>query len=160
MIRPTNALILIVVAGFAAVLPGCFDVDDGAGTRYPVRGRVTYQGKPLAKGVISFIPDGDSGRGALGEIVNGTITNVSTFALNDGMLPGTYALTLASFQRVGTAHQRTKHDRSHDGNGDEDDGTLTMGVNVLPKKYSLPESSGLRFRVEQRPTRLTIDLQD
>ena len=53
---------------------GCGD-DSGLDKRYPVYGTVTYNGKAVEKGQISFIPtDPGKGRAANGIIENGNYT--------------------------------------------------------------------------------------
>ena len=62
-----SALSRGIVSGFVAsaivVIASCGGSDDGLGTRFPVAGKVTYNGKPLEKGAISFVPDNPKGGG-------------------------------------------------------------------------------------------------
>ena len=69
----TNRHILtLTVAGILCVL-GCSD--DGLAKRYHVTGKVTYNGQPLKKGTIVFVPTDPEGRGATGDIgEDGTYT--------------------------------------------------------------------------------------
>ncbi len=61
----------MAVAG-AFVMTSC-GTDDGLGKRFPVSGKVTYNGNPLEKGDISFVPDDPKGVGATGLIENGVV---------------------------------------------------------------------------------------
>lgn len=77
------------------VLASC-GADDGLGQRYPVSGRVTYNGNPLEKGEISFIPeDAKSNIGASGRIDKGTYT-LSTGGDGDGSQAGKYKMTISA----------------------------------------------------------------
>src|SRR5262249_46046732 len=78
------------------LLAGCGD-DTGLSKRYRVTGNVTYNGKPLAKGNINFIPTSSpaTDRAAPAPIDNGRYT-LTTATENDGALPGTYAVTITS----------------------------------------------------------------
>ena len=78
------------------VLASCGGSDDGLGKRYPVSGKVTYNGQPLEKGVISFIPeDAKKNAGASGQIENGAYT-LSTGGEGDGAQAGNYKVTVTS----------------------------------------------------------------
>jgi hypothetical protein len=78
------------------VLASC-GTDDGMGKRYPVQGTVTYNGRPLEKGAISFIPDDPKGGGvgATGEITNGSYA-LSTGGNQDGARAGIYKVTITA----------------------------------------------------------------
>ncbi len=78
------------------VLASCGGSDDGLGKRYPVSGQVTYNGKPLEKGEISFIPeDAKKNAGASGRIENGTYS-LSTGGEGDGAQVGSYKVTITA----------------------------------------------------------------
>ena len=68
------------------VLASCGS-DDGLGKRYPVSGTVTYNGKPLEKGDISFVAeDAKANIGASGRITDGAYS-LSTGGNDDGRRP-------------------------------------------------------------------------
>jgi major membrane immunogen (membrane-anchored lipoprotein) len=68
--------------------------DDGLGKRYPVSGTVTYNGKPLEKGEISFVTeDLTKNFGATGIITDGSYT-LSTGGNDDGAQAGKYKVTI------------------------------------------------------------------
>ena len=77
------------------VMASC-GTDDGLGKRYPVSGTVTYNGKPLEKGEISFVTeDLTKNYGATGIITNGSYT-LSTGGNDDGAQVGKYKVTIKS----------------------------------------------------------------
>ena len=84
-------LILVLACG-ALVLPGCAGEEEAFGKRFPVSGNVTYNGQPLEKGTISFVPDG-KGAGASGTVEKG-VYKLSTGGEADGALPGKYKVTV------------------------------------------------------------------
>ena len=63
--------------------------------RFPVSGTVTYNGRPLGQGKISFLPSNPAGSQADGQIVSGRYTLMS-FAPGDGASPGTYTIIIVS----------------------------------------------------------------
>jgi hypothetical protein len=84
-----------VVTMLILVLTGC-----GRGDRpilAPVSGAVTYNGRPLARGRITFHPE--QGRSASGKIVDGKITEVTTVTLGDGAVVGRHKVQICSFVR-------------------------------------------------------------
>jgi hypothetical protein len=78
------------------IIASCGSEEDVFGKRYPVSGTVTYNGKPLEKGGISFVPeDIKSNFGASGAIVDGKYT-LSTGGEQDGAPAGKYKVTVTS----------------------------------------------------------------
>jgi major membrane immunogen (membrane-anchored lipoprotein) len=77
------------------VLTSCGKEDDGLGKRYPVRGSVQYNGQPLAKGIISFVPESPTGAGATGAIEDGSYT-LETGGNSDGAQAGKYKVTITA----------------------------------------------------------------
>ncbi|MHC5537180.1 hypothetical protein ACYOEI_02965 [Singulisphaera rosea] len=82
-----------LLATIAVVISGCYD--DGLSKRYPVSGTVSYNGKPVEKGVITFISDGGDGRSATGTIEGGSYS-LTTLTPGDGAFPGKYKVTVDS----------------------------------------------------------------
>jgi hypothetical protein len=79
----TYALSVIVLAAAC----GCESRPETLGTLVPVKGKVTYKGKPLEKGIVRFEPDG-YGRMASGNLqADGTYT-LSTVKNGDGAVLG------------------------------------------------------------------------
>jgi hypothetical protein len=97
MISRTSACKVVALAciGLLAV-PWCGD-DTGLAKRYPGSGTVTYNGNPVEKGRIDFIPTQADGRTASGEIVDGKYS-LTTFVSDDGALPGPYKVEVTSVE--------------------------------------------------------------
>ncbi len=64
-----------------------------AGKTVPVKGKVTYKGKPLTQGEILFEPD--SGREANGNIQPDGTFELSTFKAGDGAVPGKHRVAVS-----------------------------------------------------------------
>ena len=89
---------LAIVACSLVFLPGwgC----DGGGTPHlgktvPVKGRITYQGKPLIRGSVTFEPE-DSGREAEGKIGPDGTFILTTFKEGDGAMPGVHRVKVGN----------------------------------------------------------------
>lgn len=90
----TRAATLAALAGVALMtVLGCGD--DGLPRRYLVSGTVTYLGKPVESGSITFHPAGQKGHSAGGVVTDGKF-NLSTLATEDGAVSGHYKVTVAS----------------------------------------------------------------
>ena len=102
-----HSTILITLAMFALVIPGCGEGgDDFRFEVHPSDGMVLYQGKPVPRAIVRFhptdpatvkIPDGEEGM----PVVLTTETEedgkfaLSTYLADDGVPAGDYAVTVA-----------------------------------------------------------------
>ena len=91
----TRRSFAVLAASGVLVIDLVGGTDDGLGKRFPVSGTVTYNGKPLEKGTISFVPDDPKGVGATGAIENGSYT-LSTGGNSDGARAGKYKVTITA----------------------------------------------------------------
>ncbi len=103
-----------------------------------VTGMVTYQGKPLSEGTITFIPQG--GRPGYGKIVDGVITEVSTHEPNDGAPLGPNQVTIQAMANANDMYAPAK--------------------SLIPEHYASPDKSGLTANIQADETNdLKFDLQ-
>lgn len=98
----------LIVAAMAVVLAGtsCGCSHTSGPTRYPVTGNVTYAGKPLAAGRISFEPDterGNKGPAGYGDIVDGKYETYRTM----GAVGGSHRVVIEGYSGS-TPEQRRK----------------------------------------------------
>jgi hypothetical protein len=117
-----------------ALLAGC-SRDDGRPPVFPVRGQVTFKGKPAAGAFVVFHP---LDRPAPGEQrPSATVKPDGTFELTshgatrggDGAPAGTYAVTVEWYRLVGTGND------------------LAPGPNVIPPSYTKPETTPIKVAV-------------
>ncbi len=93
----------------------------------PVSGTVTYKDAPLKNGSITFLPE--SGRSAGGKIVDGQITEVTTYDIGDGSPIGTHKVIITSVESKG-------------------EGTQAVTKSLIPAKYGDRVKSGLTATIE------------
>ena len=92
-----RALGVFTSAAITIAIVGCSD--DGLGKRYPVSGKVTYKGQPVAAASISFHPKAGGAnpeaRGASGFVKDGSYS-LSTIGNDDGAFPGEYDVAITA----------------------------------------------------------------
>jgi hypothetical protein len=103
-----------------------------------VSGTVTYEGKPIKEGTITFKPD--SGPHASGHIDNGKIVGVTTYESDDGAPIGKHKVAI------------TVPESADPDNPDID-------LPRIPQKYSDPSKSGLTAEISAGGPPLTLDLK-
>jgi hypothetical protein len=132
-----SALITVIAL---SVVAGC-----GGGSPRPVavRGQVTYQGKPLAKGTVTFIPT-EPGPPATGQIQPDGQFTLSTYRPGDGALPGRYAVMVIA---VGDTAGRLP---------DEANPPPPL---LVPRKYASHRTSGITADVGETAEFIPIELK-
>jgi hypothetical protein len=94
-----------------------------------VRGTVSYQGKPVATGTISFLPMADqpkSLRPAVGSLSTDGAYELRAFPGMVGVIPGEYQVSVTAYT------------------GSLMDGTAKY---LIPKRFTNPQTSGLKATV-------------
>jgi hypothetical protein len=99
----------------------------------PVKGKVTYKGQPVTKGLVKFVPEG-YGREARGELKSDGTFVLSTNKEGDGVVAGAHRVS------IGITESRLAKDRAI-------------------KKYASPNTSKLTADVDAEHTEFPFDLQ-
>ncbi len=137
LLRPTTSQVLsqhvLSALGFTCLLllGGCAD---NLPTRVPVSGTVLIDGKPLTKGSIMVIPQGERPSG--GSIGPDGRFTLSCYELNDGVVPGTHFVTIQATDHISERETRW----------------------LTPKKYGDPNTSGLQVTIQEPTDDLKIEL--
>jgi hypothetical protein len=127
---------LLAIAAAGALLPsgsGCGTSAGAPVSVIPVKGKVTYKGQPVTKGVIMFEPDG-YGRKASGQIQSDGTFVLTTDNEGDGVVAGHHQVSIS-----GTGKQ--------------------YGKEVVPKKYTQRNTSQLTADVDSEHTEFQFDLK-
>ena len=117
---------------------GCKPARSGPAT-VPVTGVITLGGSPVGGATIAFQP-GAGGRSAAGVTDASGRYQLSTYARNDGAIPGEYTVVIV------------KYDATPTGSGTGKDykppvGDIPPPKNELPVKYADAKTSGLKATV-------------
>ena len=140
---------------------------------YPVSGTVRYNGKPLERGNISFAPAGPEGRAAGGTIIDGQYS-LTTLDTDDGALPGKYKVSImakeADVSKVdvktvtkGIKKNLTEAQRKAIASAYPQliaGKAAAVAKNLIPVKYSSPETSELAYEVKEQSNTADFDLKD
>lgn len=139
----------------AASLAGC---GDDKPRRYPVRGRVTYNGEPLARGTIAFSPkEADQGLGCFGEIEDGSY-RMTTFDTGDGAVPGLYDVAITAAEvSYSNPLDDIELSPTPEASVTRD---LQQAKHLIPPKYNSPATSGLTAEVEAESNTIDFPLAD
>jgi hypothetical protein len=140
---------------------------DDLGKRYPVKGTVTYNGQSLSKGSVTFLPDDSAGRGATGEIKNGSYS-MMTQTPGDGVFPGSYSVTVSdptvdfSAAEEETKKKLEKLNLAPSAIPDQVSvaKAYTSAKQGVPAKYGQIATSGLKFTVKPESNTFNIELKD
>jgi len=144
---------LLLSAAFSYLLSGCNP--SGQVKTYPVKGRVTFEGKPMAGGgAISLIPLVDQP----GKTAGGTIQSDGTYVL------GTYKETdgsMAGEFRVVIVQEVVKEGKAAaDGSGGAIAGVLTVAAaDRIPPIYADVAKSPLTTKIESKANEINFDLK-
>jgi hypothetical protein len=132
--RMSPARTIAVAALLASVCWGCGPAGSGRGPDLiPVKGKVTYKGKPLTKGTVTFEPDG-FGRPARGELQADGSFVLATLKDGDGVVAGEHRVTITGVDKS------LARDRA-----------LT--------KYASPNTTPLTCKVDAEHSEFALDLQ-
>ncbi len=130
----TRNVVGVVLMFSLTALVGCGD-KPSLGS---VEGTVTFQGKALPEGTITFVPE--KGRSAVGQIKDGKIVDVTCFEANDGAPVGNVKVGIRSYTKQ--AEDSTARSKS-----------------LIPEGYGDPEKSNLKAEIKSGNNELKFDLQ-
>jgi hypothetical protein len=119
----------------------------------PIRGEVTYNGKPLARGIVTYMPTNPG----IGRTANGPLRPDGTFVMttqkrDDGVIPGDYNIVVYAYEE---GAPKTREEIEAGGS------SAPKLKSVIPDKYASPETSGLTDKVDENHTGVKrIELSD
>jgi hypothetical protein len=123
-----------ILGGVACLLVVAVGCGDGRPTRVPVSGRVLIDGKPLAKGLVRFVPQG--ARPSSGKLDESGQFRLTCYDGSDGAVLGKHRVQVTASEILG-------------------------GEKVVwhaPRKYADFRSSGIEFDVTEPTDEIVIEL--
>ena len=132
-----QSIFFVVLAAVVLVPSGCSHRPKTA----PVHGKVTYKGKPVPNGTVSFIPDG--GTAATGEIGPDGSYALTTFRKGDGAILGKHKVVISALEA-----------------GNPGEVAASLPAPIVPTKYMNLSTTDLRAEVKDEDNTIDFDLQD
>lgn len=143
---------LVVVA---ASLVGCNGTPAGQRPTAPVEVTVTYQGSPVAGATVTFITSEDP-KAANGITNDSGVAVLTTYKAKDGAIVGNNLVTISKME-VDPKGEKPPVDPSQ---ADVVGYTpLTPLKSLIPKKYSMPGTSGIQADVVRGKNSFKYDLE-
>lgn len=133
---------LLVLACMAVAPLACGSTGPGMA---PVSGKVTYNGKPVPKGSVTFASTTQGGRNATGQLDANGFYKLQTENPGDGALIGDYLVTIYAHDEPILDYIPKK----------------PIPPKILtPTKYEKPETSGLKATVKSGSNTFDFELKD
>jgi len=130
------------------MLVGC----GGGGGMAAVRGHVTYKGKPVPNADVTFSPEAAGGQPAAGRTDANGRFSLSTATKGEGALVGKYRVHI-----IARGPERPpKPGESITGMP----GEMMPGDALIPQKYFVADTSGLKFEVKRGGNTANFELPD
>ena len=131
-----------VAAAALALTAGC---DNGRLRTAPVRGRLTFEGKPVPYGTVNFIPTSTNGPSATGDIGPDGSYKLKTYKPGDGAILGTHKVVIVAIESMG---DRLPEDRT------------PLPPSIVPDKYSSVVTTDLTATVKDEDNQIDFDLKE
>jgi hypothetical protein len=138
--RPAVRFLAVALVGLVPVACGPSGPEMAS-----ISGKVTYDGKPVPKGTITFIPVIPAGRNAVGVIGPDGSYSLQTEKPGDGALLGDYTVTIS-------AHDEAVLDYIP--------ATPVKPKLLAPAKYENPKTTDLKATVKRGASPVNFDLKD
>jgi hypothetical protein len=142
--------ILPLLAGAVAAVSGC----GGSPAVYPVKGTITFEGKPMkGGGSISFMPLGNQeGKTAGAEIKQDGTYELMTNQPGDGSMAGDFRVVIVQ-------STEREPDATKDGERTGRSLSVVSEAERIPPIYGNPMQSPLKTKVEAKTNQLDFDLK-
>jgi hypothetical protein len=150
-----RCLVLVTTATF---LFGCGG-DASKPKLGPVSGKVTYNGQPVTKGLVSFVPSSgpgsETGQSASGEIGPDGSYKLTTFESGDGAVLGQHKVLVQSREEDPALKGRGMPIPDAKGNFN-----TKPPKHLVPQQYETADKTPLRYTVKEGNNKYDIELKD
>jgi hypothetical protein len=150
-------MIRFLTCSIFLTLLGCGAADDGRKDVYPVSGKITLNGAPLAGASVAYAPQEQGNPTAIGKTDNEGVYNLTTYEALDGAAPGKYAVVVTKMVST-TPEEVEGADAAHeaesagveDGGGHDAETADAASGNLVPANYGSASSTPLSATVEEK----------
>ena len=129
---------------------------------YPVTGTVTWQGKPLAGAVVTFVPASTEGEAASAITDADGKYALTTWEAGDGARPGQYRVKVSKQEQETVDPSKMVRNLSIEEEQKiyvENTKPAPPAKRLIPSKYQDDQTSGLTHKVEEKATTFDIKIQ-
>lgn len=151
--RLPNRVSMVVVAVLAAAMSGCGQKSDGPQLAR-VKGTVTYQGQPLQKATVVFLPDQQGVRLASGITDDNGHFELMTDVPGDGVVLGKHRVTISARAAENSLTQEQQSALLLAGE------SVPLGKPLIPEKYFQFETSGLSAEIKAGANTANFDIKE
>jgi hypothetical protein len=138
--KSIHSIALVTLATAAVVLAGCGSNDKKTAV---VRGTVTYDGKAVPNGTVSFIPA--DGRSATGEVQPDGSYILTTYRKGDGAILGQHKVVIVAMEDMSNRLPEARN---------------PLPPSIIPVKYTSLATSDLRADVKDQENIIDFKLED
>jgi len=138
--RSLSSRALVFVFAASLVVAGCGPRGEATAI---VRGKVTYNGKPVPNGTVNFIPT--KGPAATGEIQSDGSYALTTYKAGDGAVLGDHKVVIVAMQDMGNRLPESR---------------TPLPPPIVPVKYTSLATSDLTAEVEKKENTINFELTD
>lgn len=145
--------------GLLAVLclyVGCSGTPDGQRPTAPVEVTITYKGSPVSGATVTFIT-AEEPKAATGITNDSGVATLTTYQANDGAIIGSNIVTVSKMEVDPEAEKPLKDPSQADVVGYT---PLSPLKSLIPKKYSMPGTSGIQETVAKGKNSFKYELTD
>lgn len=139
---------------------GCFGGGDS--DRLPTKPlavTVTHNGRPVTDATVTFVDEAGTAP-AFGQTDAQGVAKMKTYEEEDGVIYGTHRISIIKSEIVGEREAADQDSTEYDPLATEQ-GPPVMIRQLIPAKYSSPDSSGLTAEInEDSPEEMKIELVD
>ncbi len=154
--NPKFAMICLCVAVFA----GCGGEKVKRDPVFPVKGKVTYKGKPVVGADVVFAHEGGK-RSAFGRTDDEGAYQLTTFGSNDGAVPGKQSVTISKPTAAPSEPEAPVESEAYVPPGYGPPPKAQKTGNEIPAKYAQAATSGLVAVVnEDGENEINFELKD
>jgi hypothetical protein len=153
VLRSQIVSLLVCLALSVFVSSGCSSGSTVSGT-YPVTGKVTYKGQPVAGATITFVGQGADARSATA--LSGPDGSYSVRTVeSEGAMPGTYKVLVDKTEGNVDTREISMEEAAKIANQ-----PLPKMTKPLPAKYNDAAQTPLSVTVKEEPNTFDIELKD
>ncbi len=149
----SRLLVYLVVVMGLAFFPGCGSPKAEVPQTYPVSVKIAHGGQPVEGASVTFVPQGQAGRGASGVTDANGVAKMGLPGLADGAMAGKYWVTVSKVEGV-QSDPNMSAEEFYKQQENKPVAAPASPKHLLPVKYLSAQSGGLECDVKEQQDQL------